>query len=164
MISVDIFLKERFDQSISNLEDTLFNLKITLKANTGAYVDEIMYFYRQRKGSLVRNKDLTPSALVFCERFFNFPEQMRPFLANHILALTCSSISASITQGLEIPHERVQRIIEFAKKHLYKTKYDEKHRSKYKKMIAWPRPLFRLYIKYFRKSVENSSNRLDSFD
>lgn len=164
MISSDILLGERFDQSISNAEDTLFNLQITLKANTSAYVDEILYFYRQRKGSLVRNKDKTPSALVFCERFFDFPEQVRPFLANIILSLTRSSIRASITQGVKIPHERVQRIIEFAKKHLYKTKYDEKHRRKYKKMIAWPHPLFLFYLRYIRKDTANASDKLDLFD
>ncbi len=164
MIDAKILLGERFDQSISNAEDTLFNLQITLKANTGAYVDEILYFYRQRKGSLVRNKDLTLPALVFCERFFDFPEKVRPFLANHILALTRNSIAASITEGVDVPQERVQRIIGFAKTHLYKTKYDEQHRNKYKKMIAWPPFLFRFYIRYIRKSTANSTDKLDLFD
>ncbi len=153
MISSDILLGERFEQSVSIAEDTLFNAKITIKADTGAYADEILYFYRQRKGSLVETKNKIPSILAFCEHFFDFPEQVRPFLANFILSMTRQSLEWSITKETDVSRDKMQRILEFIKNNIYLSKYDKELRHKYKKMISWPMPLYLFYIRYIRKSA-----------
>lgn len=159
----------RFDTSFKRGgEDLMFSRLILPKIRTAAYIDEILYFWRQRKSSASHMPDEAPDFEEAIQRTHNMEDEAptdtyETSKQNLLVSCVWNSLIHIVKSGNPFPRKDFNYLLDFIKNHVSSDSLD-KRRKRYIKMLFWPLPILKIYFRYIRISSNKTKKFADFFD
>lgn len=149
-------------------EDTMFSRLILPRIDRVVYVDEVLYFWRQRKSSASHMFDENPD---FSEAL-QMMQGIKPDRGgdpyerekcNRLVSNTWGFLRRVLQSGKPFPAEDFRRLREFIQTRIGDDELD-KRRRRYRKWMSLPLVVLKWYVRFFRISSDSVKKVSDFFD